>query len=81
MFNGNLSEGATVTIEGCAISPFVTVIKSLYMPNNHLGWVKIEIACHSFPFLGKSRMFITCLKCSMLWKGICIVLMNKDTLK
>ena len=42
MFNGNLSEGATVTIEGCAITPFVTVVKSLYMPNNHLGWVKIE---------------------------------------
>ena len=41
MFNGNLSEGTCVTIEGCAITPFVTVIKALYMPNGHLGWVKM----------------------------------------
>ena len=69
-----------MTIEGCAITPFVTVIKSLYMPNNHLGWVKIEMPCRqSLPFVGKSRRFITCLKCSMWWKGT--VLKNKDTLK
>ena len=42
MFNGNLSEGTTVRIEDCAITPFVTVIKSLYTPNGHLGCVKIN---------------------------------------
>ena len=42
MFNGNLSEGTTVRIEGCAITPFVTVIKSLYTPDGHLGCVIAE---------------------------------------